>query len=102
MVAAALAEGRQRFHEAPLPARQPGARAAPDRKRRPPVVRGNAGASLVDLGDGVLGVELHSKMNAIGGDALEMLDAGLEEASQQLLRPRGHRTRRRTSRLAPT
>ena len=37
------------------------------------VVRKNAGASLVDLGDGVLGVEFHSKMNAIGGDTIEML-----------------------------
>ena len=32
------------------------------------VVKKNAGASLVDLGDGVLAVEFHSKMNAIGGD----------------------------------
>ena len=42
----------------------------------------NAGASLVDLGDGVLAVSLHSKMNAIGGDALEMLQRGVSEASQ--------------------
>ena len=32
------------------------------------IVRKNAGASLVDLGDGVLALEFHSKMNAIGGD----------------------------------
>ena len=44
------------------------------------VVRKNAGASLVDLGDGVLGVEFHSKMNAIGGDTIEMLHAGVKEA----------------------
>ena len=41
----------------------------------------NAGASLIDLGDGVLAVSLHSKMNAIGGDALEMLQRGVREAS---------------------
>ena len=41
----------------------------------------NAGASLVDLGDGVLAVELHSKMNAIGGDTVQMLQAGLKEAA---------------------
>jgi 3-hydroxyacyl-CoA dehydrogenase len=46
------------------------------------VVRKNAGASLVDLGDGVLGVEFHSKMNAIGGDTIQMLQAGVKEASQ--------------------
>jgi len=45
------------------------------------VVKKNAGASLVDLGDGVLCVEFHSKMNAIGGDTIQMLQAGVKEAS---------------------
>jgi 3-hydroxyacyl-CoA dehydrogenase len=45
------------------------------------VVRRNAGASLVDLGDGVLSIEFHSKMNAIGGDTIEMLQAGVKEAA---------------------
>src|SRR5215210_2903506 len=45
------------------------------------VVRRNAGASLVDLGDGVLAVEFHSKMNAIGGDTIQMLHAGVKEAA---------------------
>jgi 3-hydroxyacyl-CoA dehydrogenase len=49
-----------------------------DRSR---IIRKNAGASLVDLGDGVLCVEFHSKMNAIGGDTIQMLHAGLKEAS---------------------
>jgi 3-hydroxyacyl-CoA dehydrogenase len=46
-----------------------------------PVVRKNAGASLVDIGEGVLAVEFHSKMNAIGGDTIEMLQAGVKEAA---------------------
>ena len=46
------------------------------------VVRKNAGASLIDLGDGVLAVEFHSKMNAIGGDTIQMLHAGVKEASR--------------------
>src|SRR5262249_4195202 len=46
------------------------------------VVRKNSGASLVDLGDGVLCVEFTSKMNAIGGDTMQMLQAGVKEASQ--------------------
>ena len=50
-------------------------------KERTPVVRRNAGASLVDLGDGVLAVEFHSKMNAIGGDTIQMLQAGVKEAA---------------------
>ena len=45
------------------------------------VVKKNAGASLVDLGDGVLCVKLHSKMNAIGGDTVQMLHAGVTEAA---------------------
>jgi 3-hydroxyacyl-CoA dehydrogenase len=49
-----------------------------DQKR---VVKRNPGASLVDLGDGVLAVELHSKMNAIGGDTVQMLQAGVKEAA---------------------
>ena len=53
-------------------------KSAKDRTR---VVKKNAGASLVDLGDGVLCVEFHSKMNAIGGDTIQMLHAGLKEAS---------------------
>ena len=47
-----------------------------------PAVRENAGASLVDLGDGVLAVEFHAKMNAIGGDIVDMLQAGVREAEQ--------------------
>jgi len=50
-------------------------------KDRSRVVKKNPGASLVDLGDGVLCVEFHSKMNAIGGDTIQMLHAGLKEAS---------------------
>jgi 3-hydroxyacyl-CoA dehydrogenase len=53
-------------------------RAAKDRQR---VVRRNPGASLVDLGDGVLVVEFHSKMNAIGADTLHMLHEGVKEAT---------------------
>ena len=50
-------------------------------RERSRILRKNAGASLVDLGDGVLCVEFHSKMNAIGGDTVEMLHAGLKEAT---------------------
>jgi 3-hydroxyacyl-CoA dehydrogenase len=45
------------------------------------VLKKNAGASLVDLDDGVLCVKLHSKMNAIGGDTVQMLHAGVAEAA---------------------
>ena len=70
------------FRSSPLAPAQPEfeiLRSARDRQR---VVASNAGASLIDLGDGVLAVSLHSKMNAIGGDALEMLQRGVREASK--------------------
>jgi 3-hydroxyacyl-CoA dehydrogenase len=38
----------------------------------------NSGASLVDLGDGVVCCEFHAKMNAIGADIILMLGAGLK------------------------
>ena len=46
------------------------------------VVRKNPGASLVDLGDGALCIEFHSKMNVIGADTIEMLEAGVREAAR--------------------
>jgi len=46
------------------------------------VVKRNAGASLVDMGDNVLCVEFHSKLNTIGGDIVEMIVAGVQEASK--------------------
>ena len=51
-------------------------------KEQRPIVRQNAGGSLVDLGEGVLAVEFHSKMNTIGGDTVEMLRLGVTEAEQ--------------------
>jgi 3-hydroxyacyl-CoA dehydrogenase len=41
-------------------------------------VERNSGASLMDLGDGVLCCEFHSKMNAIGADLIGMLLKGLK------------------------
>ena len=54
-----------------------------DRARRRGVVRRNGSASLVDLGDGVLAVEFHSKMNTIGGDTVSILQAGISEAADR-------------------
>ena len=38
----------------------------------------NAGASLIDLGDGVVCCEFHAKMNAIGADLIAMIHKGLK------------------------
>jgi 3-hydroxyacyl-CoA dehydrogenase len=51
-------------------------------KERHSILKKNAGASLVNLGDGVLCVEFHSKMNAIGGDTIQMLQIAVREAEQ--------------------
>jgi 3-hydroxyacyl-CoA dehydrogenase len=37
------------------------------------VVKKNSGASLVDLGDGVGGIEFHSKMNSLGADIVGLI-----------------------------
>ena len=41
-------------------------------------VDSNSGASLIDLGDGVVCCEFHAKMNAIGADLIAMLHKGLK------------------------
>ena len=38
----------------------------------------NSGASLIDLGDGVVCCEFHAKMNAIGADLIAMIHKGLK------------------------
>ncbi|MFN3286481.1 MAG: 3-hydroxyacyl-CoA dehydrogenase family protein, partial [bacterium] len=54
-----------------------------ERKAQGAVVARNAGASLVDLGDGILCVEFHTKMNAIGEDIVRMLHQALREADSR-------------------
>ena len=71
--------------------REPGAFAADPRallilagaRDRAAVVASNAAASVLDTGDGIFAVELHSKMNAIGGDTIAMLRAGIERAERE-------------------
>ncbi|HLK06268.1 MAG TPA: 3-hydroxyacyl-CoA dehydrogenase NAD-binding domain-containing protein [Candidatus Acidoferrum sp.] len=41
-------------------------------------VERNSGASLIDLGDGVVCCEFHAKMNAIGADLIAMINKGLK------------------------
>jgi 3-hydroxyacyl-CoA dehydrogenase len=60
---------------------RPGVLLLPALKARGREVKKNAGASLIDLGDGVLCLEFHSKMNTIGPDAVQMIHAGLKTLS---------------------
>ncbi len=51
-------------------------------KRAAGIVKKNPGASLIDLGDGVLCLEFHSKMNTLGEDVFSMMYAGVEETAK--------------------
>jgi 3-hydroxyacyl-CoA dehydrogenase len=83
LVADLTRAGRDRFRDGALPPAAPDLQILKAAKERERIVRRNAGASLIDLGDDVLAVEFHSKVNAIGGDTIEMLNAGVKEASSR-------------------
>jgi 3-hydroxyacyl-CoA dehydrogenase len=53
-------------------------------KRARGVVRKNAGASVIDLGNGVAAIEMHSKMNALGDDIVSLITQTLKPTSQQV------------------
>jgi 3-hydroxyacyl-CoA dehydrogenase len=77
--------GETRFRNGPLPPIDAGVDILASAKDRQKIVRRNTGASLIDIGDGVLALEFHSKMNAIGGDTVQMMHAGLKEASENFV-----------------
>ncbi len=58
------------YREVPV---KPGVILLPSLKDLEKEVAGNKGASLIDIGDGVVCLELHTKMNAIGEDIATML-----------------------------
>ncbi|HLN98152.1 MAG TPA: 3-hydroxyacyl-CoA dehydrogenase NAD-binding domain-containing protein [Pyrinomonadaceae bacterium] len=64
---------------------QPGVIILKSVKDRTGVIRKNSGASLIDIGDGVACLEFHSKMNAIGGDTLQMLKQSLAEVEKNFV-----------------
>lgn len=64
---------------------QPGVIILKSVKDRSGVIKKNSGASLIDIGDGVACLEFHSKMNAIGGDTLQMLKQALAEVEKNFV-----------------
>ncbi|MEO6910822.1 MAG: enoyl-CoA hydratase-related protein, partial [Edaphobacter sp.] len=48
------------------------------------VVKKNAGASIIDLGNGVAAIELHSRMNALGDDIVSLITQTLKPTSEQV------------------
>lgn len=73
-------DAKPRYRTGALPPASPDLLILQTAREQKKIVQSNDGASLVDLGDGVLCVEFHSKMNAIGGDTIAMLHAGVREA----------------------
>ncbi len=61
---------------------RPGVLILAEIRRARGVVKQNPGASLIDLADGVLCLEFHTKVNAIGDDILEMIRCAIEETSR--------------------
>jgi 3-hydroxyacyl-CoA dehydrogenase len=47
------------------------------------VVWKNSGATLMDIGDGVLNLEFHTKMNSIGGEVLEGIHKAIDVAEEE-------------------
>ena len=76
-------DGPRRVRTDPLPPAAPDLQILTTARRQGVIVKQNPGASLVDLGDGVLAVEFHSKLNTIGGDTVRMLTGGVTEASER-------------------
>lgn len=48
-------------------------------KKQHGVLKSNSGASLIDIGDGILLLEFHSKSNAIGLDIIQMINYAIDE-----------------------
>ncbi|MGA9585892.1 MAG: 3-hydroxyacyl-CoA dehydrogenase NAD-binding domain-containing protein [Terracidiphilus sp.] len=72
----------------PIPT-QPGHARVADFRRTNGVIRSNPGASLVDIGDGIGCIELHSLKNAIGGDVVAMISSVLNSTSEAVKNFRG-------------
>jgi 3-hydroxyacyl-CoA dehydrogenase len=53
-------------------------------KKSKGVVKKNPGASIIDLGDGVAAIELHSKMNALGEDIVSLISSTLKPSSEHV------------------
>lgn len=51
-------------------------------KEQGKVIKSNSGASLIDIGDGVVCLEFHSKANSIGDDIVNMINYSVKEVEK--------------------
>ena len=56
-----------------------------DNLRKSNVVWSNSGSTIFDLGDGVLGLEFHTKMNTLGGEVVEGIHKAITLAEESYL-----------------
>jgi len=54
-----------------------------DHIRENKVLWSNSGASIFDLGDGILNIEYHSKMNTMGGEVVEGINKAIDMAEKE-------------------
>jgi 3-hydroxyacyl-CoA dehydrogenase len=83
LLADALAAGRNTIRTSPFRAEPAELLILAGARDRQAIVQANSAASVLDTGDGIFAVELHSKMNAIGGDTLAMIQAGIDRAERE-------------------
>src|SRR6202022_2855004 len=81
-----VSSGREYFHTIsspykPVPVPE-GVTSLATIKKAKGVVKKNPGASVIDLGDGVAAIELHSKMNALGDDIVNLITQTLKPSSE--------------------
>ncbi len=69
----------------PVRPRRPGAQRLSDLKQDRRPVRGNGSASVWDIGEGVLCLEFHTKMNAIDGEIVHLLAETIAMAPRALV-----------------
>lgn len=54
-----------------------------DNIRESSIIWKNSGTTITDLGDGILNLEFHTKMNSIGGEVIEGINKAIDLAEQQ-------------------
>ena len=54
-----------------------------DTLRENQVLWKNAGASIIDLGDGILNLEFHSKSNTLGGEVIDAMNRAIDMAEKE-------------------
>ncbi len=77
-----LRSGRRRFYGEEPPAARPGVLCLSSTRSRNKLLLSNPSASLLDIGEGLLCLEFHSKANSVDAGVIAMLRAAIEETER--------------------